>query len=122
MGEATVPEDQGPVQIFMSYARADDDLPQDSPPAAKGFVTHLYNELRYELRTAGNPAIIWRDTRRIERGDQFDQLIRDAIASSAILVVVLSENWMASQYCRDELKCFAERWQHEGEEKLRARI
>ncbi len=89
---------------------------------AQGFATRLHGELRYELKSVGNPATIWRDARRIEKGDAFDQLIREAIASSAILLVVLSENWMKSQYCRKELDCFLERWRHEGEEKLRTRI
>ena len=110
------------VQIFMSYARADDKLPPDPAPKAKGFVTALFEELNYELGNRGKAARIWRDIRRIERGDQFDQMIKDAVASSGILVVILSENWMVSEYCKKELECFKEKWRHEGEEKLRSRI
>jgi TIR domain len=65
-------------------------------------------------------AAIWFDSsRRIEFGDRFNDRVRNAIEPSDILLVVLSENWIKSEYCRKQLECFAERWRHEGQEKLR---
>jgi hypothetical protein len=114
-----MPDD--PLQIFMSYARADDELPEDALADARGFVTRLYNDLSYELVGAGKPATIWRDLRRIEKGDLFDHVIEEAIETSAIFLAVLSENWMRSAYCQKELALFAERWRHEGEKEIRER-
>lgn len=110
-------------QIFISYARDDDALPDDLRDA-KGFVTHLLDQLRYEFQMFGSEPRpkIWRDVREVERGDQFDSKIEDAIAASSILLVVLSKNWMARPYCRRELKSFAERWGAEGEMGVRQRI
>lgn len=111
------------VQIFLSYARDDDAQPPDSPEL-KGFVTSLFDQLRYEFRNMGAEPrpTIWRDESQIERGEQFDSKIENAIATSSLLVVVLSKNWMARPYCLQELKSFAERWRAEGELGIRSRI
>jgi hypothetical protein len=111
-----------PIQIFMSYARHDDSTPPDLPKA-HGFVTFLDRQLTYELRSLGEPLPhIWRDTRHIEPADQFDPLIEEAIDGSALLVVVLSRNWLHRPYCLAELTRFGERWQSEGEAGIRKRI
>jgi len=65
---------------------------------------------------------IWRDVKQVERADQFDQKIEQAIGESSIFIAVLSRNWMASSYCRRELNAFAERWKLEGEMGVRQRI
>lgn len=99
-----------PVQIFMSYARADNVPPPDDANS-KGFVTALDDWLRYSFQTSGDRiSRIWRDVRKVEDGDQFDRKIGDAINESALLLVVLSPNWMLSDFCRQELAAFAERW------------
>ena len=111
-----------PVQIFVSYARADD-LPPPEDVDCDGFVTCLHEQLNYEFQTLGGPRPkIWRDTRRIGQADQFDQKIEDAISQSSLLLVVLSKNWMASDYCSKELKAFAERWKGDGDSGVRERI
>src|SRR5438445_11187569 len=83
-------------QIFISYARDDDAAPPDlSREEAKGFVTSLHEQLLYEFQELGQPRPkIWRDTRGINPGDQFEPLIDEAIAASSLLVVVLSRNWL----------------------------
>jgi hypothetical protein len=104
-----------PFKIFMSYARHDDSIPPDLPKA-KGFVTFLDEQLAYELRSLGEPVPqIWRDTRFIERGNQFDPLIQEGIESSGILVVVLSRNWLHRPYCLAELERFEQCWRARGE-------
>jgi hypothetical protein len=53
-----------------------------------GFVTFLHEQLLYEFQNLGEPRpVLWRDTRGIERGDQFEPLIEEAIAASLLLVV-----------------------------------
>jgi hypothetical protein len=110
------------VQIFLSYARIDDELPSNVADG-KGFVTSLYQELLYQFRQSGDVETkIWRDTRDIDPADQFDQIIKNAIDASALLLIVLSPNWLSRPYCRQELDCFRDRWRHLGPETLKHRI
>jgi hypothetical protein len=93
--------------IFISYAW-DDDIPPPAPPGAKGFVTFLDENLRYEFKDFGpDRPQVWRDTRRVAAADQFDSVIDDALKAASTLIVILSPNWMASTYCRKELDAFA---------------
>lgn len=111
------------IQIFLSYARDDDASPPSVP--LKGFVTSLFDQLTYEFTNKGpSRPNIWRDQREIGRAEQFDQKIDDAIKSSALLVVVLSENWLDRAYCRRELESFAKHWRERGEsdDRIRKRI
>jgi len=106
----------------MSYARDDDSSPPESPKA-KGFVTYLYEQVLYELQHLGVPRpTLWRDIRDVERGDQFEPSIEDAIAGSDLFLAVLSRNWLDRTWCRRELESFARRWGREGERALRQRI
>src|SRR6266852_9122700 len=88
-------------QIFISYARDDDAAPPDlNRGDAKGFVTSLHEQLLYEFQELGQPRPkIWRDTRGISPGDQFEPLIDEAIAASSFLLVVISRNWLTRPYC-----------------------
>jgi hypothetical protein len=112
--------DEERVQVFVSYARDDDAQPPDSPDA-KGFVSYLYDQLQYEFLSGKPRPKIWRDTRRIGKGDLFDPVIEEALGSSALLVVVLSRNWIASDYCRQELEHFAQHWSRANKD-VRERI
>ncbi len=110
-----------PVQIFISYARDDDEAPPGMS-GVKGFVSFLYDQLTYEFRRLGEPRPrLWRDTRNIERAHQFEPMLEQEIANSDFLIVVLSRNWLARPWCLRELDSFARRWQHEGE-RLRERV
>ena len=110
------------VQIFLSYARDDDAQPPDSPEL-KGFVTSLFDQLRFQFQIMGpQRPTIWRDQSQIEHGEQFDPKIASAIEASSLLLVVLSKNWMARPYCLQELKAFTERWRSEGETGIRSRV
>lgn len=113
---------QGLQHIFISYAR-DDDEPPPGQPDAQGFVTHLHNQLLYELKQLGQPRPhLWRDTKRIERGMQFEPELEEALAGSCLLLVVLSRNWIDREWCQRELEVFARRFGHEDERSLRERI
>jgi hypothetical protein len=111
-------------QIFISYARDDDAAPPDlNRGEAKGFVTSLHEQLLYEFQELGQPRPkIWRDTRGIDPGDQFEPLLDEAIAASSLLLVVLSRNWLTRPYCLRELEGFARRWNKEGDRALRQRL
>lgn len=102
-----------PVQIFVSYARLDDVAPPESPDAL-GFVTALCDQLNFEFKSHGHPRPrLWHDIRKIEKADQFEPRLTNALNASKLLVVVLSSNWMESVWCRRELDTFAERWKHD---------
>jgi hypothetical protein len=113
---------QAPPQIFISYARDDDEPPPDDP-GAKGFVTYLHDQLRYELRQLGQPwPELWRDRQKIERSNQFEPRLSEALARSSLLLVILSRNWMNRDWCLRELEEFTKQFSNEDEWKLRERI
>ncbi|MEY9360906.1 hypothetical protein ABH994_003627 [Bradyrhizobium yuanmingense] len=105
--------------IFISYAR-DDDRVRPGSTDLKGFVTFLDDSIRYEFTELGpQRPKIWRDTRRIVDGAQFTPDIEDALKQASLLLVVLSPNWMASEWCKRELEIFAK---YHGPEGIRERI
>jgi hypothetical protein len=96
------------VWIFVSYAH-NDDLHLGDSKDEKGFVTFLHEMLEKKLSDLGaTRARIWRDRKRISDGDQFDGKIDDGLKRAQILVVVMSNNWLARPYCREELDSFIE--------------
>jgi hypothetical protein len=105
--------------IFISYAR-DDDCPPPDKSGGKGFVTFLDDSVRYEFSKLGpERPKTWRDVRRIADGDQFTPEIEEALKSASVLLVVLSPNWMASNWCKRELDTFAK---YHGPDRIRERI
>jgi hypothetical protein len=107
----------------LSYARADDELPPNRK-GGKGFVSCLIEQLHYEFKQLGvlHDVEVWRDSRKVAPGDQFDDIIEKAIGQSNLFVAVLSPNWMESDYCKKELESFRRRWQQEGELRVKQRI
>ncbi len=111
-----------PIQIFISYARADDEVPPDVPNA-KGSVNFLRDQLNYGMKQLGpGYPTIWRDKEKVEPAHQFNPVIRAAVEASSLFIAVLSRNWLSSDYCRQELEWFANRWAAEGEEGVRRRL
>ena len=110
------------VQIFVSYAR-DDDLPPPGRDELNGFVTYLDEQLRFALTDLGQPRPhLWRDTRNVERGNQFEPRIEAAIEASALFMVVLSRNWLDRPWCQRELASFRRRWSGEDDDAVKRRI
>lgn len=110
------------VQIFISYARSDDLPPPDDSPGF-GFVTSLQKQLIYEFTNIGAPRpSVWWDRRGVEDGDPFDHVIQEAVHASSLLVVVLSQNWLDSDYCKKEIGLFRKRWNSETEFEVKHRI
>ena len=109
-------------QIFISYARDDDEPPPDEP-GAKGFVTFLHEQLRYAIKQSKYPRLeLWRDTKRIKQGHRFEPRLSGAIATSSLLLVVLSPNWLERDWCRRELDEFVKRFPGENEQNFHERI
>jgi TIR domain len=111
------------LQVFVSYARNDDEPPLGSEEKHSGFVTTLHKNIEKALRQLGPPApVLWRDTRNIGEADQFDPELRQNVETSELLLVVLSNNWLDRPWCRKELELFAKRWVHEGDDGIRRRV
>jgi hypothetical protein len=108
------------IQIYLSYAHADDSAPPDVAGAV-GFVTTFQRQLEYALRDRGPAGIrIWKDNPL--NSSPLPQH-EEAIRNSDALLVVLSPNWLASDYARQELDSFAGRRQRsEDIEALERRI
>ena len=110
------------IQVFISYSRKDN-LPWHTPADARGFVSYFHDALHYDLTDKGAASVrLWRDVKRVSDADQFEPVIEQEIRSSAVLLVILSPNWMESQYCRRELDDFGKRWEQDGSEAVKARI
>jgi hypothetical protein len=109
-------------QFFISYARDDDKAPPFAE-GGKGFVSSLRDQLTFEFTDRGGivPQMWW-DRRNVEPHDQFDPVIQEGIQSSDLLMIVLSRNWLASDWCRRELELFRQHWNRETESSLRQRI
>jgi hypothetical protein len=111
----------GAVRCFISYAR-DDNMPTGPDPAEEGFVSFLQRMLEAKLRGDGAPVQLWRDARRFSAGDLFDNEIEEALKTSAVLVVVMSNNWLSRPYCQKELDKFVRYRQDERIENVKERI
>ncbi len=104
-----------PVQFFMSYAWNDNTLPPNDPSARNGFVTALAGQIDYWFNHANPKPRLWWDRENIDDAQQFRPVIEQAIDGSSYLVIVLSEHWLASEYCQKELQLFRQRWQDEDD-------
>jgi len=79
--------------------------------------------LRQKLTESGvTNARIWLDRRRIEKADQFDDVIDENLRKAELMVVVLSNNWMQRAYCRKELDAFVKLRKESGVPNVRERI
>ena len=92
--------------IFISYVRVND-LPD--PGTGEGWVTSFLKYLEKELaERVGRIGLvrIWRDLRRIDGIQLFDQTIEEGINTSAVFLALTSNGYLASDYCRKELTHF----------------
>lgn len=82
-------------RVFLSYARADDN--KDYDDASKSFMRRLYDDL-----TKANFEVWWDRKKLPTRALTFLQEIRDAVAASDKLVLVVGENALISDYVKAE--------------------
>ena len=110
------------VWSFISYAH-DDNLPTGGGADEEGFVSFLERMLEVQLRDIGaQEAKLWRDAKRFSNGDPFDAEIEDALKKSAILIVVMSPNWLKRPYCLKELDAFVRLRKMNGVDRVEERI
>ena len=110
------------VWSFISYAH-DDNLPTGGGQDEEGFVSFLQRMLDVKLKDLGaQQAKLWRDSKRFSDGDPFDVEIEDALKKSALLIVVMSRNWLSRPYCKKELDDFIRYRQGAGVANVEERI
>jgi hypothetical protein len=91
--------------IFISYAHVDNETADKDEP---GWVAQFRERLEVQLskRVGRMGAVkIWQDP-SLEGSQLFDQTIRDGINRSALFLALTSAGYLASEYCRQELKWF----------------
>jgi hypothetical protein len=111
-----------PVQIFLSYAWNDNSLPPGDPSAKNGFVAALAGQIEYWFNLANPKPRLWWDRDNIDDAQEFRPAIQQAIDDSSFLLIILSEHWLASEFCQKELQLFRQRWQHEDDFHFKHRI
>ena len=80
-------ETSAPLEVFISYSHRDDQLKD-------ALITHLANLKRQNKITA------WHD-RAIEGGQEWDTHIKQKLESARIILLLISPDFMASDYCYD---------------------
>ncbi len=85
-----------PIQIYISFARAD-----------KRFAEVLRDSLRDEFRHWPDAPSLFLSDADSERTQQFEERMEWLIEGSVGMIVVLSEAWLHSEWCRRELEIFA---------------
>ena len=90
--------------VFISYSH-----PDNLSVSGKGFVSRLEEALLPYLsnRLKRTPPKIWRDQRLSDNVD-FDPVIIDSLKASAVLLAVLTDNYVGSAWCRREATTFCD--------------
>jgi TIR domain len=96
MTAPTFPHNPAPIDVFISYSHKDDDL-------RSKLVTHL-SSLKRQRKIAD-----WFD-REIEAGAEWEAQLKDKLESSPVILLLISADFLASDYCYDiEMKRAIER-------------
>jgi TIR domain len=96
-----------PHDIFLSYARADDE--------GEGWITQFDTRLRQALLQRGPKGItVWRDVRDLSGHQDIDSTIKEALDSAALFLALNSVQYPQSDYCRHELQYFLEKSERDG--------
>ncbi len=96
--------------IFISYAWVDNEI---FPGADQGWVSTFVDALRKQLaREFGHrdeAERIWLDYEQMRGNDSVSPTIQSRLDASRTLLLVLSNGYLASAWCRQELQTFADR-------------
>jgi hypothetical protein len=96
MTAPTSPNSPAPIDVFVSYSHKDNDL-------RSKLVTHL-SSLKRQRKIAD-----WFD-REIEAGAEWEAQLKDKLESSPVILLLISADFLASDYCYDiEMKRAIER-------------
>jgi len=90
--------------VFISYAHGD-----NLEVVGQGWVSRFHELLEGFLTSnlKRKKAVIWRD-KRLADNDVFDPVIMEQLPDSAVLVAVVSDNYVESEWCRREAEAFCD--------------
>jgi hypothetical protein len=95
---------------FISYAHVDNIPDQkDETGWVEQFSRQLYTRL---LKRFGEPIDIWHDP-QLRRSQRFDTVIEKAVQGSGIMIALISNPYLHSDYCQQELKWFCDKAEQE---------
>jgi|ERR1700754_575274 len=88
---------------FFSYAHHD---AETDPAVVKAFTTALEKRVNAELTNAR--FAIWCDTQELCAGEKWNKKLEEKLRGSDLLIVLLTPQWMHSNFCRKEYSIFEE--------------
>ena len=94
--------------VFISYARGDNVPDREGE---RGWVEQFAQELAIRLlKRFGEPVDIWRDP-GLKRSHQrmFESAIEKAVQGSSIMIALITNRYLHSEYCQQEIKWFCEK-------------
>jgi hypothetical protein len=91
--------------VFVSYATANNQELTAGKPAWVSSFRNLLEKLLDEGLDRRNASKVWMDD-RLRGNEPFDEQLRDNVTRSAVLLIVMSEAYLASPWCRKELEIF----------------
>ncbi len=92
--------------VFLSYAHGDNET---------NWVSFFHERLKSRLREfLGVQPAIWWDERQLGGDSDFTEEIRLRIASSAVVIAVVSPSYLASRFCRLERQAFQHAAESQG--------
>jgi tetratricopeptide (TPR) repeat protein len=106
--------DQTPYDVFISYARKDNAPAARDAGDARGWVTAIRDHIAEEHRQFSTERLrLFFDTLEIKDADDWRFRILGALRRSRLLLVCLSPNYFASDYCRWEWEEYLQRQVHQ---------
>ena len=96
-----MPSDQG-YDVFISYAHADNEIPQNATIDI-GWVTALADNLNTGPNVRKKKLFI---DHQLKPGDAFSDDLITKVKNSKLLVILLSQNYIDSEWCGKELEHF----------------
>ncbi len=93
--------------VFVSYATANN---QEFAKNKPGWVTSVRDALKLVLDEGlerRGVSEVWMDY-KLRGNEPFDEQLRDKVSQAAVLLIVLSDAYLKSDWCRRELEIFAE--------------
>jgi hypothetical protein len=96
--------------IFISYAHVDN---MPNREGEKGWVEQFAQQLSIRLlRRFGEPVDIWHDP-ALGRAQLFDRVIEKAVQGSGIMISLITNRYLRSEYCQQEIKWFCDKVEQE---------
>jgi hypothetical protein len=96
--------------VFISYAHFDNVPDREGE---KGWVEQFEQLLAIRLlKRFGEPVDIWRDP-ALKRSQLFDRVIEKAVHGSGIMIALITNRYLRSEYCQQEIKWFCDKAEQE---------